>query len=64
MLDCNRKETRMSYQIPLPDQAGIVSRGDGAPSQLQAVGGDLLAGSGFEHEPWESDFDEGGDDDA
>lgn len=54
----------MSYQIPLPDQAGIVSRGDGAPSQLQAVGGDLLVGSGFEHEPWESDFDEGGDDDA
>lgn len=54
----------MSYQIPPPDQAEIVSRGDGPPSQLQAVGGELLAGSGFENEPWERDFDEGGDDDA
>ena len=54
----------MSDQIPLPDQAGIVSRGDGTPRKPQAVRGDLLAGSGFENEPWESDFDEGGDDDA
>jgi hypothetical protein len=64
MLDRKRKKTRMSYQIPPPDQAKIVSRGHGTPGQLPAVSGDLLAGSGFENEPWESDFDEGGDDDA